>query len=98
MNRTVKSNIIEYVSHYFSLDDAVQAKDLLCDMYGSKVTYKVKARRNTVIKMKADSIVEDIVNVMVELDQKRIHTNFVVNNILIVPHFDPKDMDPYAQL
>ncbi len=35
---------------------------------------------------------------MVELDQKRNHTNFVANNILIVPHFDPKDMDPYAQL
>ncbi len=43
MNRTVKSNIIECVSRYFSLDDALQAKDLLCDIYGSKVTYKVKA-------------------------------------------------------
>ncbi len=97
-NRTVKTNIIDCVSRYFSLDDALQAKDLLCDMYGSHVTYKVKTRRNTVNKMKADSIVEDIVNVMVELDQKRNHSNFVVNNILIVPHFDPKDMDPYAQL
>ncbi len=59
MNRTVKTNIIECVDRYFLLDDALQATDLLCDMYGNKVTYKVKARRNTVNKMKADSIVED---------------------------------------
>ncbi len=89
---------MECLSRHFSLEDDVQAKDLLCDMYCAKVNCKMKNRWNTTSKMKVDSIVKDFVNVMVELDLKIIDTDFVVRNILNVPHFDLKDLDPYVQL
>ena len=48
--------------------------------------------------MKADSIIEDIINAMIDIDQKGGTTNFVARNIDRLPRCDPKDIDPYANL
>ena len=74
LKRTVKTNIIECVSRHFSLDDAIVARDVLNDTYGDRLGFKMKLRRNTVSKPKVDSIMEDIVNVMMDIDQKKIKT------------------------
>ena len=97
---TIKKNIIEAVGRHFSLDEVVAAKDCLCGVFSNQPTLKLKLknRRNTTNKMKADSIIEDIINAMIDIDQKGGTTNFVARNIDRLPRCDPKDIDPYANL
>lgn len=98
VQRSTKENIAACVGRFYSLERVVEARDLLSRMYDSKLSTKLKNRRNTSNKMKIEQTSDDIVTAMVELDRKGIETNFVAKNVLQLPRCDPKDIDPYATL
>ena len=93
---SAKNMVTDIVKRHFTHDEIVAAKMCLSEAYADSIARKLKNRRNTVNKKKADAIVDDIANVLVELDQKSLVTNFVSRDIGRLPRCDPTDIDSYA--
>ena len=80
------------------------AKEVLIKAHSGSYDHEMKNRRDTTSsrgtkgKKKEESVIEDILSVMYELDIKKIVTKFVALNLLRLPKCDPKDVDPYSNL
>lgn len=98
MKRTTHVNITEVIASHFSLEEVIQARDILIGNYDDKIGHLLKNRRNTQNKVKCVSMTEDIMNALQELDMKSIETHFVAKNLSRLPKCDPKDIDPYATM
>ena len=104
MNRTAKVNIGEVLKRFYGDEEVLLARDVLITHYSESFEYDMKERRNTGPtkqnkgKKKSESVIEDILNVMYELDRKKVVTDFVARNLLRLPKCDPKDVDPYSNL
>ena len=100
INRTAKENIGEVLKRFYGDEEVFTARDVLISHYNASFEYEMKERRNTGPtkqtkgKKKSESVIEDILNVMYELDRKKVVTDFVARNLLRLPKCDPKDVDP----
>ena len=104
MHRTAKENIADVLCKFFCEEEVITAKEMLKTFYKGRFTYEMKDRRNTTGtqvkpgKNKTDSVINDILSVMYELDEKKIVTEFVVKDLSRLPKCDPKEVDPYSNL
>ena len=98
LKRCPKLKIIEVVGRCFSEDVILQARHVLNDCYGDKLSAKLKQRRQVPGKTRCDVTLDDILSAMIELDQNSIETNFGARDIMSLPKCDPKDVDNFAVL
>ena len=104
MQRTPQDNIGEVLRRFYSDEELMTARDVLISSHTGSFDYEMKERSNTTGpkasrgKKKAESVIEDILIVMYELDRKKIVTEFVVRDLARLPKCDPKDVDPYSNL
>ena len=98
MRRCPKQKIVDVVGRCFSVDVIMQARDVLNNTFGDKLSAKLKQRRNGQGKVRSDITLDDIVSAMMELDQNNIVTNFGAKDIMSLPKCDPKDVDNFAVL
>ena len=104
MRQTAKDNIADVLKRFYCDEEVSIARDELIKAYDGQFVYKMKNRRDSKPtaaskgKCKYESIIEDILCVMYELDKNRIVTNFCATNLARLPKYDPKEVDPFSNL